>query len=89
MKSLYNQILEEREQIIETKSDMLCEAIKNDTVDEGLFGAIVGGLTGLVAGSTIMKSVCKALGIEKGVLYDLLTSKIVCMAAGSAIGGKL
>lgn len=88
MKSLHEQILEERNQMIEKKSDLLCEAIKNNTIDEGLFGAIVGGLTGLVAGSTIMKAVCKALGIEKGILYDMLTSKIVCMAAGSAIGAK-
>jgi hypothetical protein len=32
-----------------------------------------------------MKAVCKALGIEKGMIYDLLTSKLVCGIAGAAI----
>jgi hypothetical protein len=36
-----------------------------------------------------MKAVCKALGLEKGMIYDLLTSKLVCGIAGAAIGNNM
>ena len=56
----------------------------SDTMDEGLFGALVGGAIGATVGQSIMKAVCKCLGIdEHGTLGNLLTSKLVLSAMGA------
>lgn len=90
MKSIHEQILEERQLIIEQKSDELAQSIKEGTeVDEGFLSTMLGGLAGVTAGAAIMKAVCKALGLEKGMIYDLLTSKLVCGIAGAAIANNL
>lgn len=60
---------------------------KGETIDEGLFGAIVGGGLGFLAGPTIGKAICSVLGIkEDGPLGKLLTSKLVTTAMGVALG---
>ena len=74
------------ESLVEEKSEEILKVIKEDQLDEGVLGSIVGGLTGLIAGSSVMKAVCKALGITQGPLYNLLTSKLICTAAGAVIG---
>lgn len=90
MKNLHKHILEQREQLIESKSDELAKAIKEgQEIDEGFFGTLFGGLAGATLGASVMKAVCKALGVEKGMLYDLLTSKLVCGIAGAAIGNNM
>lgn len=90
MKSIHEQIIEERQLIIEQKSDELAQAIKEGTeVDEGFLATMLGGLAGVTAGAAIMKAVCKALGLEKGMIYDLLTSKLVCGIAGAAIANNI
>lgn len=50
-------------------------------LEEGFFGAIAGFLIGPSVGRII----ARALGIEKGILYDMLTSRLVSAALGSAI----
>lgn len=58
-------------------------------IDEGLFGAIFGGLTGAVAGPAIGRALCKALGLdEKGMLGNLLTSRLFLTALGGYMGWK-
>ena len=90
MKSIHEQIIEERQLLIEQKSDEIAQAIKEGTtVDEGFFSSMLGGLAGVIAGASVMKAVCKALGIEKGMIYDLLTSKIICGVAGAAIANNI
>ena len=90
MKSIQEQILEQRELLIESKSDEIANAIKEGTtVDEGFLSTVLGGLAGVTAGASIMKAVCKALGLEKGMIYDLLTSKLVCGIAGAAIANNI
>ena len=91
MKQLNDYIHESTEQIDESKveelSEKIYESLKGGTeVEEGFFGAIVGGIAGLTAGSAIMRAVCKALGVTQGPIYNILTSKLICMAAGAAIG---
>ena len=39
-------------------------------------------------GPSIGKAICKALGIEKGLLYNLLTSRIFTTAVAAYIGYK-
>ena len=61
----------------------------NMPMDEGLFGSIFGGLTGAVAGPAIGRALCKTLGLdEKGMLGNLLTSRLFLTALGGYMGWK-
>lgn len=90
MKELHKHILEQKEMLIESKSDELAQMLREGKeINEGFFGALIGGLAGVSAGAAIMKAVCKAIGVDKGPLYDLLTSKVICGVAGAAIGNSI
>jgi uncharacterized membrane protein YeaQ/YmgE (transglycosylase-associated protein family) len=54
-------------------------------LDEGMIGKILGGIAGFVVGPSIGKVIANALGIEKGILYDMFTSRLVGAALGAAI----
>jgi uncharacterized membrane protein YeaQ/YmgE (transglycosylase-associated protein family) len=58
---------------------------KINELDEGILGSILGGLTGFVVGPAIGKVIANSLGIDKGIIYDMLTSRLVAAALGSAI----
>lgn len=58
---------------------------KISDLDEGILGTIFGGVTGFLAGPTVGKIIANALGIEKGVFYDMLTSRLVGAALGAAL----
>lgn len=58
----------------------------SNPVNEGVIGSILGGLTGFTLGKKLGKIIAKILGIEKGLLYDLFTSRIFGAALGSSIG---
>lgn len=70
---------------------LLQEAKEKQTpIDEGLFGAIFGGIAGATAGPAIMKAVCSVLGVdEKGTFGSLLTSRLVLGALGTKLGWKM
>jgi hypothetical protein len=54
---------------------------KGEDMDEGFLGAIAGAGASALVGPSIMKALCKALGIdENGTLGKLLTSKLVLSA---------
>lgn len=58
-------------------------------LDEGIGKAILGAAAGLTVGPTIMKSVCKVLGIsESGALGNLMTSRLVLTALAGYLGYK-
>ena len=69
---------------------MLQEAKENQQpIDEGLFKAIFGGLVGATAGPALGKALCKALGLdERGMLGNLLTSRLFLTALGGYMGWK-
>ena len=73
---------------VENVSEQIAEMIKKGEIDEGVIGSLVGGLAGVTLGPSIGKAICKALGIEKGLLYDLLTSRIFTTAVAAYIGYK-
>ena len=50
-------------------------------LEEGFFGAAVG----FMFGPSIGRIIANALGVEKGILYDMLTSRLVSAALGDAI----
>jgi hypothetical protein len=54
-------------------------------LDENFLTKIVGGAAGFVLGPTIGRIIANALGIDRGVLYDMFTSRVVSAALGVAI----
>lgn len=73
---------------VDSTSEQIAEMLKKGEVDEGVIGSLIGGLTGATIGPSIGKAICKALGIERGLLYDLLTSRVFTTAVASYIGYK-
>ena len=69
----------------------LQEAKENDVpIEEGIIGAIVGGLTGATFGPKIGQAICRVLGIDpKGSLGNLITSRLITTAIGTQIGIKV
>lgn len=57
--------------------------------EEELYEGVFGGIVGFLAGPSVGKIVARALGLEKGILYDLITSRLVSAAIGSAIQKEL
>ena len=68
--------------------ESILNRLKNgEEVDEGFLSGLIGGGIGALAGPTIGKAICKALGIdEKGTLGKMLTSRLVTTAIGVALG---
>lgn len=77
--NLYNCIYESVKLHRKTKKPV------DNYIDEGLIAGALGALAGVSFGPAIGKAICNALGIGKGVLYDLMTSKLV----NAAVCGKL
>ena len=62
----------------------------NIPVNEGILGAIAGGMVGATVGPKLMQAICKALGVDvKGLFGSLLTSKLVMGSVGTAMGWRL
>jgi len=59
--------------------------VKISEIDEGLLGQIVGGTIGFIVGPSIGRVIANTLGVEKGIIYDTLTSRLVSTALGAAI----
>lgn len=85
--------IKEAERIYVQVSEHLKEnGIEN--IDEGFLGSILGGLAGFIVGPAIGKVIANALGIERGIIFDMLTSRLVGTALGAGItkyigsGGK-
>ena len=74
--------------IVEANNIAKQEGIPFENVmDEGLFSSLITGAVSATVGQSIMKAICKCLGIdEKGTLGSLLTSKIVLAAMGAELG---
>lgn len=73
----------------EHKNGKDLELVVDEIVNEGILGSIFGGLTGFALGKTIGKAIAKVLGIEKGALYDLMTSRLVGAALGAVLGKRI
>ena len=92
MKTL-DEFTQEQNQITESMiyDDMikkLQEAKESGTpIDEGLLGAVIGGIAGITIAPSIMKAVCKILGIDtKGQFGSLMTSRLVLTALCTEMG---
>lgn len=60
-----------------------------EVIKEGILGGLVGAITGATFGPAVGKAICDALGITRGVLYDLFTSKLVTGAICAKLGLRL
>lgn len=60
-----------------------------NNLDEGWLGKLVGGAAGFVIGPSIGRIIANALGVDRGVLYDMFTSRVVSAALGVAIAKGL
>ena len=60
-----------------------------DVIKAGLLGGLLGGITGVTFGPAVGKAICEALGITRGVLYDLFTSKLVTGAICAKLGLRM
>lgn len=70
-------------------AEIIAEKIKaGENIDEGLFGTVLGGLTGVTVGPAIGRAICNALGITSGMLYNLFTSRAFTTAVAAYIGYK-
>jgi len=58
---------------------------KISELDEGLLGKIFGGVAGFLVGPAIGRVIANALGIERGIIYDMLTSRLATAALGAAL----
>ena len=95
MKKLEEFVNSDTQQITEELSydniiAQLQEAKENNVpIEEGLVGAIIGGVAGAAIGPKVMKAICKALGInETGPLGNLMTSRLILTAVGTSVGWK-
>ena len=49
----------------------------------------LGTLAGFIVGPAVGRVIANALGVEKGILFDMLTSRLVSAALGNAIQKNL
>lgn len=67
---------------------VLIESLSKENLEElneSLLSNIIGGTLGFIIGPSLGKRIANALGIEKGPLFDLFTSRLVNTAIGMAI----
>jgi hypothetical protein len=58
---------------------------KLQDLDEGFLGSLFGGVAGFLVGPAIGKVIANALGIDRGIIYDMLTSRLASAALGAAL----
>ncbi len=58
---------------------------KISELDEGILSSIFGGVAGFLIGPSIGRVIANCLGINAGILYDMLTSRLVSAALGAAV----
>lgn len=65
------------------------DRLNEEITNEGFFGSIIGGLAGFALGKSVGKMIARVLGIQKGIFYDLLTSRLVGTALGATMGKRM
>ena len=78
----YNSVNESEKSIL----DCIHDVANEQEVDEGIIAGVLGGVAGLAFGPKVGQALCSALNVQKGVLYDLLTSRLVTTAICMKLG---
>jgi uncharacterized protein YcfJ len=90
-KSAVEHLTEDELKLAEDAYIKLQEYIKDKNInelDEGVIGSILGGVAGFLVGPALGKIIANTLGVEKGIIFDMLTSRVVCAALGAALGKR-
>lgn len=87
-KKLYNYIVESYE--IAKKEGVGLDDVMDNEVLEGFWSGLLGSVVGATAGPAVSRAIMKCLGIdEKGLLGQLLMSKVFMGALGYEIGYRV
>lgn len=66
--------------------DCIHDVANNQEVDEGVIAGVLGAIGGVALGPKVGGALCSALNVQKGVFYDLLTSRLVTGAICAKLG---
>ena len=70
--------------------ELLIKVISDpESLNEGIIGRALGGIAGFALGPKIGRAIARVLGIEKGPLFNVLTSRIVSAALAQELTKKL
>jgi len=81
------EIYKELDQLVNESHKLTEEQIEK--LEENLLKRVLGGAAGFLVGPGVGKVIAKALGVEKGVLYDMFTSRLVGAALGDSIAKQI
>ncbi len=70
------------------KLNDVIDYLNEDNTNEGLLGGLLGGLAGFALGQSVGKIIAHCLGVDKGILYDILTSRLLSTALGYELGKR-
>ena len=89
LKIKIDNIITKNLELLETLQVNFLEALLEGNLNESIIGRTLGGVVGLALGPKIGRTIAKVLGIEKGPLYNVLTSRIVSGALAQELTKNL
>ena len=91
LKKKIDKIISKNIEVLENlQVELLIKVISDpESLNEGIFGRALGGIAGFALGPKIGKAIARVLGIEKGPLFNVLTSRIVSAALAQELTKKL
>tara|TARA_R110000772_G_scaffold57747_8_gene130761 strand:- start:57641 stop:58672 length:1032 start_codon:yes stop_codon:yes gene_type:complete len=91
LKKKIDKIVSKNIQVLENLQIELISKLLTDpeSLNEGIFGRALGGIAGFALGPKIGKAIARVLGIEKGPLFNVLTSRIVSAALAQELTKKI
>jgi hypothetical protein len=91
LKKKIDKIISKNIEVLENlQVELLIKVISDpESLNEGIIGRALGGIAGFALGPKIGKAIARVLGIEKGPLFNVLTSRIVSAALAQELTKKL
>jgi len=91
LKKKMDKIISKNIEVLENlQVELLIKVISDpESLNEGIVGRALGGIAGFALGPKIGRAIARVLGIEKGPLFNVLTSRIVSAALAQELTKKL
>lgn len=91
IKNKLDKLIDKNINLLESmQAELLITILNNpESLNEGIIGRAIGGITGLALGPKVGKLIAKVLGIQKGPLYNVLTSRVVSAALAQELTKNL
>tara|TARA_R110000796_G_scaffold44977_1_gene109237 strand:- start:1557 stop:2543 length:987 start_codon:yes stop_codon:yes gene_type:complete len=82
VKKKIDKLMDKHINLLENMQVEFMRQLLNDpsSINEGILGRALGGVAGFTLGPKVGKIIAKVLGIQKGPLYNILTSRVVSAA---------